>query len=94
MTTRRSVWLFPQEESLDWQKDLKLHLFEVEYVEPVTGNTLVVHLKDGVVAVFSPFKKREYQFDSLQFILKQSKINAKPVKRVDLRFDKPVVVYE
>lgn len=84
----------PQPEVLDWQEDLKLHLFEVESIGQVKGNNLPVKLKGGVEVNFSPVKERKPQFDSLQSILQQSKIEGRPVRRVDLRFDKPVVVYD
>ncbi|MFH1840784.1 MAG: hypothetical protein ABH807_01350 [Candidatus Shapirobacteria bacterium] len=83
-----------RQEELSWEEDLKLHLFEPVEVKWVSAETLAVKLKNGVEVNFSPQKERLIQFDSLQLILDQHKMGRRPVRRVDLRYDKPVVVYE
>ena len=81
-------------EILSWEEDLKLHLFEPVEVRWVSAEDLEVKLKNGVVVNFSQQKEREFQFDSLQLILRQIKIEGRPIKRIDLRYDKPVLAYE
>ena len=79
---------------ISWEEDLKLRLFEPVEVKYMGEENLQVKLREGVVVNFSLRKEREEQFDSLQVILDRHRIEGKPVKRIDLRFDKPVVVYE
>lgn len=43
--------------------------------------------------IFSLEKDERVQLASLQLILQKAKIDSKPIDRIDLRFDKPVVVY-
>lgn len=51
-----------------------------------------VTFKEGFTAVFSSHRDLVFQLDSLQFILNRTKIEGKLPERVDLRFDKPVIV--
>lgn len=48
---------------------------------------------EGTTAVFSRQKNLEDQIGVLQTVLKSYKIEGKVLKKVDLRFDKPVVIY-
>jgi len=73
---------------------LKLRLFDPEQVELINLRQLKVTFKDGSGALFSPQKKLEIQLDSLQLIFSRAKIEDRKIKSLDLRFDKPVVVYE
>lgn len=64
----------------------------------VMGDRLVINSKPRII--FSLKKRLDYQTASLQLILAQSKINSDPdktgsnnIESIDLRFDKPVVVY-
>lgn len=64
----------------------------------VVGDRLIINSKPRII--FSLDKKLDYQTASLQLILAQAKINSDPpktgsgiIESIDLRFDKPVVVY-
>jgi len=53
-----------------------------------------ITLQDGPQIVFSGEKDFSAQISSLQFILTRLTMLSKPYKRLDLRFDKPVISYE
>lgn len=55
------------------------------------GQTLVVTGDNQII--FSLEKDDRVQLASLQLILQKAKIDSRPIDRIDLRFDKPVVVY-
>lgn len=50
-----------------------------------------LYLSEGIIATISAEKEVKKQVDSLQFILRQSKIDGDLPSTIDLRFDKPVV---
>lgn len=58
-----------------------------------SNQALTLDLNNGLLATLSADKDILYQVDSLQFILRQSKIEGKVPKKIDLRFDKPVAVF-
>ncbi len=58
----------------------------------VSKEEIVVFLKEGPEVVFSSQKEPAAQVGSLQLILSRTKIEGKRLKRIDLRFDKPVIV--
>ena len=66
-------------------------LLEKLVVAPEERITLL--LTEGVIASLSAKKEIYSQVDSLQFILRQSKIEGELPRFIDLRFDKPVVKY-
>lgn len=64
----------------------------------VIGDRLIINSKPRII--FSLKKRLDYQTASLQLILSQAKMNSDPkrsdsgnIESIDLRFDKPVVVY-
>lgn len=63
-------------------------------VEPEGKWTVRLIFSEGTVGVFSVQKDPASQLDSLQFILSRTKMEGRLPGKVDLRFDKPVVVYE
>jgi len=73
---------------------LRLNLLEPKIAKIAPPYSLTVWLKSGEEAVFSLKKEIQAQVDSLQFILSRSKIGERKIKKIDLRFDKPVVNYE
>lgn len=75
-------------------RDLKLALFEPKLGKIVFDRTLEIWLSDNLEVFFSLMKEEKPQLDSLQFIFSRAKIEGKKIKKVDLRFDKPVVIYE
>jgi cell division septal protein FtsQ len=50
-------------------------------------------IKSAQEFIFSVSQSLERQIASLQLIWKQAKMNSKSVVKIDLRFDKPVVIY-
>ncbi len=69
---------------------LKLDL-KPETIE-VSEKGILVRLKDELEVFFSFQKEATAQVGSLQLILSRTKIEGKRLKRVDLRFDKPVII--
>jgi hypothetical protein len=64
----------------------------------IIGDKLIVNSKPRVI--FSLEKRLDYQIASLQLIVAQAKMNSDPsrpgsgdIESIDLRFDKPVVIY-
>lgn len=70
----------------------KLRLLEPESARLVSEKAIEVRLKEDLQVLFSTKKEVKAQLDSLQFILKRAKIEGKRLERIDLRFDKPVIV--
>jgi len=81
-------------EAIKFLTTLRLNLLEPKIAKITSPYSLTVWLKDGEEVVFSLKKEIQVQVDSLQFILSRSKIEGKGIKKIDLRFDKPVVSYE
>ncbi|MGB9911165.1 MAG: cell division protein FtsQ/DivIB [Microgenomates group bacterium] len=73
---------------------MRLRLLEPKISYFSSQFSFTVWLKEGVFVLFSLEKDIDYQLDSLQFILSQSKIKMGKIKKIDLRFDKPVISYE
>lgn len=48
--------------------------------------------QQGLVVIFSPKKDATFQVDSLQQVLAKAKIDGTKIAKIDLRFDKPVIV--
>lgn len=74
--------------------DLRLYLFEPKLVRQPADQSIEVWFKDNMVGVFSGKKDLKVQLDSLQLIFSRAKIEGRKIKRIDLRFDKPVATYE
>jgi len=81
-------------EAIKFLTTLRLNLLEPKVAKITPPYSLTVWLKDGEEAIFSLKKEIQIQVDSLQFILSRSKIEGRGIKKIDLRFDKPVVNYE
>jgi len=81
-------------EAIEFLTTLRLNLLEPKVAKITSPYFLVVWLESGEEVIFSLRKEIQVQVDSLQFILSRSKIEGKGIKKIDLRFDKPVVNYE
>jgi cell division protein FtsQ len=81
-------------QAINFLTNLRLNLLEPKIAKFVSSSSLEVLLKDNITALFSLKKEVQIQIDSLQFILSRAKIEGKGIKKIDLRFDKPVVNYE
>ena len=84
-----------QEEILQTVKiimGMKLRLLEPKVSLIVNPREIEVWLTDETLVLFNSQKEIENQLDSLQFISSRSKMEGKQVKKIDLRFDKPIIV--
>ena len=70
---------------------LRLRLLETLLVQINSSRQVEVRLKNSTLILFNLNKDTEEQLDSLQLILSRSKIEGKQIKKIDLRFDKPVI---
>lgn len=59
----------------------------------IASDSYLVNLSDGGQVILSPSKDIEVQISSLQLILKRLTIEGKRIKKLDFRFDKPVLVF-
>lgn len=58
-----------------------------------TESGILVNLSEGGQIIFSGEKDFNLQINSLEMILSRLREEGKKVKKVDFRFDKPIVVY-
>ena len=56
-------------------------------------NLIAADLTDGQMIIFSPQKDLLWQLGSLQLTLRQFTIEGKHFKRLDFRYDRPVIVF-
>ncbi len=68
-------------------------LFTLKSIESNTQDELRIISKQGTLAIFSLGKNVDSQLSTLQSLLTKAKMNKKKVKKIDLRFDKVVIVY-
>ena len=66
--------------------------FTPQNIRIVDGGDVAVYDTTGVIALFLPTKDATLQVDSLQAILAHSKIDEAKIAKIDLRFDKPVIL--
>jgi len=79
--------------SLKILKSLKDSFILLEKIIVDKREIITLFLTNDVVASLSAQKNTPNQVDSLQFILRQSKIEGRLPLFIDLRFDKPVIRY-
>lgn len=72
----------------------QLNLWEAGEIRLSSERYLEIKLKDNLEIIFSLQKETQIQLDSLQLIFSRAKIEGRKIKKIDLRFDKPVVSYE
>lgn len=89
----------------DWidYKDIQQALFFINKLKqigqkPLTvdikgQDMLVFNLSNDKVIIFSSQKEKELQNYQLELIIKQFKIEGKDYKKIDLRFNKPIVTF-
>ena len=70
---------------------LKMHLVESKVVRLISPREIEVWLDNHLLVLFNLENDVDFQLDSLQLILSRAKIEGKTVKKIDLRFDKPVI---
>ncbi|MCX6726006.1 MAG: cell division protein FtsQ/DivIB [Candidatus Shapirobacteria bacterium] len=70
---------------------LKINLIEFNIVHLISSQEIEVWLKNKTLVLFNGEKEINFQLDSLQLIFSRAKIEGKEIKKIDLRFDKPVI---
>lgn len=60
----------------------------------IVEDDLVVYPSQDFAVTFTAKKDLDNQIDSLQQVLARSKIDATKIAKIDLRFDRPVIVYK
>jgi len=61
----------------------------------ITGHDdVAIYNQQGQLAIFSSKKDKEEQVDSLQQVISKAKIDSAKIAKIDLRFDKPVLVFK
>ncbi len=68
-------------------------IFEIKDFKEIDAYSLEATSFQGVVAVFGTHQSLDDQVSSLQTLLAKSRIEAKQVKKIDLRFNKTIVEY-
>lgn len=83
--------------SSDPMQELSNKLLErkvsIDFPLVATSAGILAHLVDGGQVFFATNKDFTLQIDSLQLILSRLTIEGKKVKKIDFRFEKPIVVY-
>lgn len=72
---------------------LILKNISIEFPLIATESAIIAHLKDDGEIWFSPNKDFSLQVSTLETILSGVKAEDKKIKRIDLRFERPSVVY-
>lgn len=70
---------------------LKINLVEFNVVHLISSQEIEVWLKNEILVLFNGEKEIKSQLDSLQLIFSRAKIEGKEIKKIDLRFNKPVI---
>lgn len=73
--------------------EMKLRLLQPKVSRIISPREIEIWLENETLVILNGQKEIDVQLDSLQFIYSRSKIEGKQIKKIDLRFDKPVVVY-
>lgn len=76
------------------KKTLKKERIEFTSVEKTKEGTYIVQLKQGGAVTFSAQKDIIAQIASLQFILSHLTMEGREFLKLDLRFEKPVIVFK
>lgn len=69
---------------------------KITYQKVISGpeSSYIIHLSEEKQAVVSSNKDMKTQISSLQFILSRLTMEGKLFSRLDLRFEKPIVVFK
>jgi len=79
---------------LELIKLLQNSYLNFEYISYPNETTLTVIMSDRVIASFSAQKDLNTQVDSLQYILRHSRMKDKEIRTIDLRFQKPIITFK
>ena len=80
-------------QTLELVSELQKNYLSFKKIKLLQKDNLQIFLNEPIVASFSARKSINKQVDSLQFILRQSKIEGKLPVFIDLRFKKPLVKF-
>ena len=74
---------------------IKLKENNINFLSLSTENDLnyLIKLKDGGEVIIDSGKSVDEQFSSLQLILSQLKIEGKALRRLDFRYEKPIITF-
>jgi hypothetical protein len=77
------------------QIELSIKNKNIEYISVSTqkDSNYIIKLKNGAEVILDSGKNIDQELSSLQLILSQLKIEGKTLKRLDFRFQKPIIVY-
>jgi len=76
---------------LNQLKDTDFIVSSVRVIDP--GN-IIVYNRENALAIFSSTVGLAGQISSLQEVIAKSKIDATKIQKIDLRFDKPIIVFK
>jgi len=79
---------------LEIEQFLKNNRIEYKDINKIADHYYKVAFKDGEEILFTDKKSVSTQVSSLQLILKRLTIDGKQFKRLDFRYDKPVIVFK
>lgn len=68
--------------------------FTVAGIRLLDSRDIAVYSPQDAIAVFARDKDANLQIDSLQQVLAKAKIDATKISKIDLRFDKPVIIFK
>lgn len=60
----------------------------------IVDDGIAVYGVENILALFARDKDIQKQADSLQQVMARAKIDASKISKIDLRFDKPIIVYK
>lgn len=66
--------------------------FSPESIRILSPTEITAYNRSSAVAIFTSKKEGGKQIDSLQYVLAKAKIDASKIAKIDLRFDKPIIV--
>jgi len=72
--------------------DIQKSDFVISNIRIVEQGSIAVYSRQESVAIFSQSRDIALQIDSLQAILAKAKIDSSKIEKIDLRFDKPILV--
>lgn len=85
-----------QDEDIKYVLKLTIELSKSDFtavsIRIIDQESIAVYNSADLIAIFSTNKPISEQVDSLQLVLSKAKIDAAKIAKIDLRFDKPVIV--
>jgi len=79
--------------TIDILSSLRLRLIDPKIAKIISIREIKIWLGNDLLCLFNLTKDIGEQLDSLQLISSRAKIEGKQITKIDLRFDKPVIIY-